>query len=415
MYLFLFLISLMPFMRHPLWGAYVGQFTMLKYVGLACVLYAALHVAANRRFPSYLATFQARFFAFFFISVCFSYWTSVRTFSWEYNPFITYASFLLLFFITLPVVDSLFRLRLVLLTIIGAVAWGSLYVIREWQKFHTLYANFRAPGWVVGDSNYFAVSALISVPLALCLFLEGRRRWEKAFCLASLLVTTLALILGASRGGYLGLIAVSAVLVQRSTKHARYILPTLVLLGAIAAVPSSPIQRLLRPQRSDDEAVAARTTAWKAGIRMIRSHPLTGVGIGNFKSMLPAYVQGDIQKTYIAHNTYIEIAAETGVPSLLLFFAVLYFTYRTLEDIRRRTARHGPLLLRNAALGLQAGFVGCLVALFFLSGESHKLFWLTIFLSMCLPYLLTRSHQAASSVSSSRSHEVTMPVEVHAR
>ena len=51
---------------------------------------------------------------------------------------------------------------------------------------------------------------------------------------------------------------------------------------------------------------------------MIRAQPLTGIGTGNFKA-LSGKLGG------VAHNTYIEIAAELGIPGLALFGAILFF------------------------------------------------------------------------------------------
>jgi hypothetical protein len=40
------------------------------------------------------------------------------------------------------------------------------------------------------------------------------------------------------------------------------------------------------------------------------------------------------------------------------------------------------------ALGLQAGLLGSSISIFFVSGEYQKMFWLAVFLTMCLPPLV---------------------------
>jgi O-antigen ligase len=379
----------MPLSNHRIWGAVVGDATVFKYVGALCVLYAALHLSARRNFPSFFATWQARLFAVFFLIATISYFAHYVPRPWEFSPLLSYASFLLLFFVTLTVVDSLRRLRWVLLVAIGSVAFASLYMIREWQTALAVYGPSYRPGWVVGDPNYFTISALLCLPLAFYLMLERRSLWERWFCLGCLIVTLAAVTLGASRGGFLGLVVAFLFVVWHSRRRLRNLaLVSALVLPLSFASPASPVKRLLHPTHSDVEAEGNRLVAWNAGLGMIRAHPLAGIGLDNFKILMPLYADPKARVDTIAHNVYVEIAAEMGVPGLLVFLAILYFSYHTLQQTSRRLQGSGPQFLRQVALGLQAGLVGCAVALFFVSGQYQKLLWLMVFLSMCLPSLV---------------------------
>jgi O-antigen ligase len=384
---FYLLIGVMPLSQHHLWGATVGEATVFKYLGAVCVLYAVFYLASRKGIPPFFDSWQARLFFLLWILAAVSNFTKTLSSAPLSDPFLSYTSFLFLLFVTVSVVDSLRRLHNVLLVAIGSVAFASLYVIREWQKYHGLYADFR-PGWVVGDPNYFTISALLCLPLAFYLMLRAQWRWERWFCLGCLLVTLLAVTLAASRGGFLGLVAGFLFVVWRSRRRLR----NLALIGALLIPlsllwPASPLQRLLHPTHSDVEAGDSRLVAWKAGLHMIRDYPVTGVGLGNFKPMMVRYTPAGESVDSVAHNSYIEIAAELGLPILLVFLTMLYFSFRTLGRVRRAALRSGAVLLGQAALGLQAGLLGYAVAAFFLSAEYQKLFWLVIFLSSCLPAL----------------------------
>ena len=117
---------------------------------------------------------------------------------------------------------------------------------------------------------------------------------------------------------------------------------------------------------------------------MVERHPLLGVGLGNFKPLVLEYETGAFKEQSIAHNTYLEIAAELGIPALLLFLALLFSTYRTLEKIRRMSSQSKNRFLELAALGMEAGLAGYCVDAFTISIEYLKDFWLVIFLSMCM-------------------------------
>jgi len=239
---------------------------------------------------------------------------------------------------------------------------------------------------VVGDANYFTVSALLCLPFGFYLLLQRQPRWERLFCLGCTVATLVAVTLAASRGGFLGLVAACGYLVWRSRRRIR----NLALAGALVLplslmAPSSPVDRFVNPQRWDQEATEARVALWDAGLRMVREYPLTGIGLGNFKPLVGRYQEPGQQFKNVAHNTYLEIAAEMGLPALLVFLGILVASFWTLERVRVRTQRYGPMSLHQAALGLQGGLVAFAVAIFFISAQYQKLFWFVIFLSMVLP------------------------------
>lgn len=398
MIFFYLLISVMPLSHHPLWTRFMGELTVIKYLGGACVLYALVYLLIRQRIPPVFSTWQARLFLTFYLIVIVSYFTEPAAVGWQLSSFMTYTSFLLLFLIMVTVVDSVKRVRWVTLTAIGSVALASLYVLREWQKFHDVYRNFR-PGWVVGDPNYFTVSSLVALPMALYLILVRRPLWERFFCLVCLVVTFLAVMVAASRGGFLGLMAAFAVVLWHSKQRVRNLVMASVLLIPISLLaPSSPVRRFLHPVRGDMEGEQKRLVVWKAGLRMIADAPLLGIGLGNFKPVVPEYEDpsADMEVETVAHNAYVEVAAELGLPALFLFVGILYFSYRSLGRTRRLAAEHGPPLLQQVALGLQAGVAGCAVAIFFVSGQYQKLLWATLILSMCSPFLPKNIGQPAS-------------------
>ncbi len=121
---------------------------------------------------------------------------------------------------------------------------------------------------------------------------------------------------------------------------------------------------------------------------MVKAHPLAGVGIGNFKELMPRYTDPGVRADNIGHNSYLEVAAEMGIPQLLIFVGILFFSYRSFGQVRRRMEHSGPKLIYEAALGLQAGLLGHALAALTLSAEYQKLLWLVLYLSMCLPALV---------------------------
>jgi O-antigen ligase len=275
---------------------------------------------------------------------------------------------------------------------------------------------------MVGDSNYFATSAVLALPFAFLMVLHCKKRWERLCYGACFALSLIGVTLCQSRGATLALGAAFLYLVVRSRRRVR----NLILIGGLVVPlmvfsPTSPLQRFLHPGDDEKESNQAHILAWKAGLRMVVAHPVTGVGLGLFKFSIRRYMDDEdelkrealwrhgVSATTIAHNTYLEVAAELGFPTLVIFASILFFVYRTFERASKRARAVGSLFLYDAARGLQAGFVGFLVGACTISAEYTKLFWLVIFLSMCLPQLLSvhRTLQHAEPASSLAHMQVT--------
>jgi putative inorganic carbon (HCO3(-)) transporter len=385
---YVFVVSL-PLISHRIFGSDVGGMTVTKYLGLASLGYALLTLGRRRGPVRLLATPQARWFVVLYsLAVLSSALGSIGPRGGNWNVLQIYNSQLIFFLTTLILVDSVDRLRKVLLVAIGSMALASLYVLREWWGGSAVYGVDYRPGYVTGDPNFFAASAVVCLPMAFVWTLEGTRPWERMYCLGCLAVGLAGSMVAASRGGFVGLLVGLAVL----TWHSRYRVKALTIVGGVLVMalvisPTSPLKRLLDPSHGDIGARDARIQLWTAGLKMVEAHPLLGVGIGNFRMAAADYggMVGDI--TFIAHNGYLDVAAELGLPALLALLAVIFFSCRAASKVRRQTRVTGQLALHQAAWGIEAGLFGFAVALFFVSGLFLKLFWLMVFLSMCLASL----------------------------
>ena len=392
MILYYFLITLMPFERK---GATFGSLTMVKYVGLACLVVALLELTRSRRAPDFFRTPQSRWMMLFVVLVSFSFLINGAGLNIEMSNVISYWSFLVLFFLTSILVNTMQRLHWSLLAAVGGVSWGAQGVIREWRYvFSHTGGNWR--GSLTGDANYFGVNIILVTPIALMLYVTAKKTWEKVFAVACICLLVGATGVGGSRGALLGMTVTCGYIILRSKKRTKNIgLLLALLIPAMLFFPSSPLKRLLNPAKVDSRSSDSRIYGWQAGLRMIVSHPLLGVGLGNYKSVGPQYdPTGHLAiEPHIAHNAYIEVAAEMGIPVFAVFVALLVSTFRSLARTRRRAVAYGQESLAAIALAMQAGLMGACVAIFFVSGQYEKLLWLFLLFSMCLPSFLLRQRK----------------------
>lgn len=370
------------FLAHPILG-----FTVEKWLGLACFLYALLEWLRHRRATRSFASPQTRAFLIFYLLALASF-CAISALGTR-SMMLVYTSNLLFLLTTVILVRSAERLRWTLLAATAAMALASLFMIREWLAGSALYGPGFRPGFIAGDPNYFTASVLVILPFAFYLLTESRQRWERLFALGAVAVTLWAIMLSASRGGFLGLLAAALYLVVRSRRRWRNLIGVGVLLALVLALaPSSPLPRLLHPSGGDRQSSENRLVTWEAGLRMFAAHPLLGVGLDNFKAEVPRYTPPGTNVDFLAHNTYVEIAATMGLPGILAFLAILGFTFASLCRSRRLARKLGAEWIYLTAAGLEAGLPGFAVAIFFLSAAFLKLLWFAVFISAVLPVLL---------------------------
>ncbi len=386
MIFFYILMFTSPFYHHPFFDRGFGAFTIVKGIGAICAIYALFYLFLKGKAPSYFGTTRAKLFLVICLWGLFSYLRTGPLSSWAADPAFSYLSFLVLFFVTLTIVDTPKKIFWSLLSALAGIAFGALYMIREYQKYHAMYADLR-PGAVIGDPNYYTLAALLILPVAYFWLRGLRQEFYRYSIVGMFLLVSAAVALASSRGGLLGLVAGVGYLVWTSRKRARNAAVLFVLLAVpMLLAPRSPLKRLMHPDYADQLGAQTREKAWLAGLKMVRAKPLTGIGLGLYKPLLGQY-SGDPNFSQIAHNSYLEYAAELGFPALLLFLWLLWATFRALGKIRQITQRSEDRFLYPIAAGLQCGIVACIVGDFFLSAEYLKLFWIVVFLSIPLERL----------------------------
>jgi O-antigen ligase len=391
MIFFYWLVAIMPLEEHWLWGHVLwGSFTVTKALGLLCLIIAVCRIGAGDVSLRRFCDRKVRWFSIFIVILGLSTIKSLpQSLSGAYSHVLSVIS---LFITVSAMVRSRIQLTRTLLTAIGAAGFASLYTIRQQQHYGAGISGFRAGG-MSNDSNYYALLVGLWIPLAFLWAFSRRPMWERIFCFVSMGAMLLGSTVAASRGGLIALFASFLYLIARSRRPIRSLLvATALMIPLLVFLPSSLLQRFTHPSDSDRFGQEARLIAWRSGARMIQAHPITGVGLHNFEAVILQYEDPawstrltDYRPIVtLAHNTYIELASEAGLPAVIVFLALILTTLRRLEHIRRRAQTAGRDHLAIIALGLQAGLLSFAVSAFFLTAWWQKMSWLLISLALCL-------------------------------
>lgn len=185
------------------------------------------------------------------------------------------------------------------------------------------------------DPHMFSFFLGLLIPLALGLFLETKKNIYFIF----LAVLFLADILTFSRGGYLGLFLGAVVLVVLFWKEIgkRYKLTAagiISLLIVVLAIPSPISQRFFSSFNLKEGSNKGRIETWNKALKVAENNFLTGVGIGNYPLEIKS--TADYREPIYAHNTYLDIAVETGAPNALVWLSLLLLA--AITCIKRKQA-----------------------------------------------------------------------------
>lgn len=241
------------------------------------------------------------------------------------------------------------------------------YILEAYFGFY----RFTARQSLGFDRNDVALMAAMGIPFALAWAGTGGR-WLRVtgYLLASALVA--GIVATGSRGGFLAMAAVGVMFLIRSrilSGAKKLMIIALAVMLATFAGSSEYWDRIesIFTNPSEDynfQAREGRIEVWKRGWSYATSHPVTGVGFGNFPVAEGQSLEnlGYGVKWSTAHNAYILVLAELGFPGLLAFLAIFVAIVKSIRAAQRLRPRDrappGTPLAEAAELATVADAVG---------------------------------------------------------
>jgi hypothetical protein len=240
----------------------------------------------------------------------------------------------------------------------------------------------RASGTML-DANPFGVISAIWGPALLALAIGTRRRMPIVGSVAALLVSWVGVWASGSRtaivtAGIILLFLVWQTVHATRVRHARAWLlggAAALLVAAsliVATVPSTQVSGFSRlratlPSFSSDGMRAFATEMWnrnhygEASTQMIREHPLVGIGLGSFSTLVVDYgiqFNGDWLTPDNAQNWYRHQLAQMGIVGSLGWIAwlglLIVFFWRTSRDRATDAHRFESRVIMGALVGVAA-------------------------------------------------------------
>ena len=270
-----------------------------------------------------------------------------------------------------------------LVTVIMSVgAATAAYGIFQYGLLHYDQLNQRPQGTLGHYMTYSGLLMLvIGTALAKLLFDESDRIWP-ALVMPALL---LAVALTSTRMAWVGACTAAAVLLIIKDFRLLAVLP---IVGAITFAAAGPAitHRLMSMFDANDPTRRDRVAMLLEGQHMVRDHPFFGVGPNMVEAVYAQYrVEGAVEKVNPhLHNVPMQIAAERGLPALVLWLGfigtLVYGLYHRVRTEHRRTL---------AAVAI-ASVVGMLAAGLFEYNFGDSEFLMLFLVLVTLPFSYVR-------------------------
>ena len=237
--------------------------------------------------------------------------------------------------------------------------------------------------------------------LVLCLVVARLLFWprERMWPMLVLPALVVALVVTLSRNAWVGACAgVGLLLLFRDFRLLGF-LPVLAALF-IAVAPATVTERVTSmfkiagPQDASASLLSNqdRVAMLRSGWRMIKEHPVTGVGPDMIEQVYPVYRDATAvnQLNPHLHNVPVQIAAERGVPALAIWIVMLVVLVR--DFVRQRRAADW-VFLPNAALACVAAMVA---AGMFEHNFGDSEFLMLFLILVTLPYAASHDRRPAT-------------------
>jgi O-antigen ligase len=252
------------------------------------------------------------------------------------------------------------------ISLIGLLKWSGANLFPWWhytdirpQPIPRLTATF-------GNANHMAGYMAMAIPMLLGLFLTGLIGAKRLllFCLAFLFLCAFMLTL--SRGGlfafFAGLTFMAFGLMANRYVNKKYVM--WILLGGFLCLifvvlsSTSLVERIgAVEQVSESLDLSGRVRIWTNLFAMIKDFPLLGAGPGTFAFSFTPYHPPFGAHFFYAHNDYLHVIAEVGLPlAVVVAWMIIAFYRKGFKKLKNQSR-----LVRGITLGAMSGVFAILI------------------------------------------------------
>ena len=377
---------------------------LVQALGLPAAALMLISGGLRRSFRARPAYYMVGLMFWLLLAVPFSFWRGgsvqilLPAFETEFSMFFLLAGLLL----TLREVNRFLSVL--------ALA-GALVILASFYYGSEEFGRFNFSFGTLENANDYATHLLLTLPFLVLVILNSSSSFIRSSAGIFVLLGTYLVLKTGSRGGLLALVAMLGFFFLKTTMVQRAaIVATVVIMGLILlfALPRTTMQRYLMLVDSSVEqeaatnldleravgSSAARKDLLNNSLTLTALHPLFGVGPGMFAASDAdrAKAEGKQGMWLLTHNSYTEVASESGVPGFLLFVGSLLSSYILVRSVYVRANRDPRFLaIRNTAFCIMLAILGFSICIFF-AAMSYR-YYLPSLVGLAIAFAVAARHE----------------------
>ena len=313
--------------------------------------------------------------------------------------YLTYLQLFVLYVIIVDFVDNEPKLQyLITFLLIGGTISGIYSIYNFYFARGALFGfSISREGGFLQNANRFGYVQTLIFLFTFPYAINMRRRFYRVVSILLAAVILFSSFLSLSRGVSLALVVTggyAVIKLFRQRKISGGLLITLIIISVLLPVAYwERLDTIIYPDGLEGSRYV-RLAFLQDGLRMGVNHPLMGVGLGRFnEEFLNVSNKAVFTLAGGAHNMYVSILAENGIPAFVVFLLLVYNSLRKPMLYKNRTNTK----LAYYSYGIELGMVFSLGIGCFATIEYSKMFWLL--LAMCaVPERIVRQRQKCGNV-----------------
>jgi putative inorganic carbon (HCO3(-)) transporter len=247
---------------------------------------------------------------------------------------------IVIFLLVANVVDTERRFRTLVATMIGCSAFAAVHAVANYAAGRFDPSGQRVAGYdsaLAANPNDLAMTLTMVLGLALGLLSVERRRRHRWLLVGAMGVLVAGIIVTFSRSGFVMLAVLGALWAARTLRdRGSRALPAIILVVLVVAVavPAGYSDRLATIVDTDADETGSANERWDTmviAVGQILERPLLGYGLGN--NVHVSVSRGQTARE--AHNAYLKVGAELGVPAMIVYALFIGSALATARAVRK--------------------------------------------------------------------------------
>ncbi len=268
-------------------------------------------------------------------------------------------------FITMMLIDDKRKINLLILVMVASIGLygvkGGIFTITTGGAYSVLGPL----GTFISGNNEIGLAMIMTIPWMRYIQLTDERKWVKYLMIASIFLTTIAVLGTRSRGALVGSVVMFTILFSKNLKNLGFVIVFgLVFYATVQVMPQDWQDRMgtissSTSMETADQSVQGRFNAWWFAFNMAVGNPITGGGFESFRHFLFIRYAPNPNHVADAHSIYFEVLGEHGFIGLGMFLLLGIFALRTSRYLIRHGGKYPDLVwIKHLGSMMQVSLIG---------------------------------------------------------